>query len=67
MTINDMNKSFDHVVLCYRGNSLIYRIELTLNNMEFEKQLRNKELIYQGERGTEIIYLNNFDKVVIVL
>lgn len=57
----------NHVVLCYRGNSLIYRIELILNNMEFEKQLRNKELRYQSERGTEIIHLNNFDKVVVVL
>lgn len=57
----------DHVVLCYRGNSLIYRLEFTLDAFELERQLRNKELIYQGERGTEIIYLNNFDKVVIEL
>lgn len=57
----------DHVVLCYRGNSLIYRIEFTLDNRIFLEQLSNNILIYQGERGTEIIYLNNFDKVVIVL
>lgn len=57
----------DHVVLCYRGNSLIYRIEFTLDNRTFAEQLSNNILIYQGERGTEIIYLNNFDKVVIVL
>lgn len=56
----------DHVVLCYRGNSLIYRIEFTLDNRTFAEQLSNNILKYQGERGTEIIYLNNFDKVVIV-
>lgn len=56
----------DHVVLCYRGNSLIYRIELFLNNSDFEQQLRSNKLIYTGEKGTEIIYLHNFDKVVIV-
>lgn len=52
-------------IKCYIKNKLIYTIDLQMNKDRLIKQIKEKKLEYLNNKtgGTEIIYLDKFDKV----
>lgn len=55
------------IIECYKNNKIVYRIELYMNDIDFEKQIKNGILFYDTKDGdTEIINLDFFDKVKII-
>ena len=52
-------------IKCYIKNKLIYTIDLQMNKDRLIKQIKEKRLEYLNNKtgGTEIIYLDKFDKV----
>lgn len=52
-------------IKCYIKNKLIYTIDLQMNREKLLKQINENKLEYLNYKtgGTEIIYLDKFDKV----
>lgn len=52
-------------IKCYIKNKLIYTIDLQMNKDRLIKQIKENKLEYLNYKtgGTEIIYLDKFDKV----
>ena len=52
-------------IKCYIKNKLIYTIDLQMNKDRLIKQIKENKLEYLSNKtgGTEIIYLDKFDKV----
>ena len=55
----------DTTLKCYIKNKLIYTIKLEMRKERLEEQLKNNRLEYTSTQtgGTEIIYLDKFDKI----
>lgn len=55
-------------ILCYRNNKVVWTVECWLSPEKFENQLREGVLMFTSKddlKDYEIIYLKNFDKIVV--
>ena len=57
-----------HKILCYRNNKIVWTVECWLDENKFIEQLKEGILKFPSKDDVhdyEIIYLKNFDKIVI--
>ena len=57
----------EKIVECYRNNKLILKINVLMNEDTFSKFIKDGILVYSTSdlKSSEIIYLKNFDKVIV--
>ena len=57
----------EYKIECYKNNKLIYRVELYMSEHKLLEQLKENKLQYTHRKvnGTEIIYLDQFDRIII--
>lgn len=50
---------------CFRNNKLVMTVEVEMTEDRFKEQVRKGYIEYLSTKGNEIVFLNNFDKVII--